>query len=279
MASFGRFLELRRLWGFRPHRVGQGDGPEIQVANRLRLIAQRILPLSTRRRIVRTTLWPPLGLVRWGHLRRLTPISRDWGYDRGLPIDRYYIEQFLSAHAADIKGHVLEVKDNTYTVQFGGDRVIKSDVLHKSERNPRATIVADLKCAPELPDHTFDCIICTQTLQFIYEVRAAIETLHRILKPGGVLLVTVPGISQISRYDMDRWGDYWRFTTLSASLLFAEVFPMTHLTAQAYGNVLSAISLLNGLASEELRQEELDTVDPDYEVLLAIRATKPEATP
>jgi hypothetical protein len=104
--------------------------------------AQRILPVSTRRRIVRSTLWPPVGLVRWGDLRRLTPISRAWGYDRGLPIDRYYIEQFLSVYAADIKGHVLEVKDNNYTVKYGGDRVTKSDVLHKAEGNPRATIVA-----------------------------------------------------------------------------------------------------------------------------------------
>jgi SAM-dependent methyltransferase len=248
------------------------------VTDWLRSFAQRILPVSARRRIVRSTLWPPVGLVRWGHLRRLTPISRAWGYDRGLPIDRYYIEQFLSVHATDIKGHVLEVKDNEYTVKYGDDRVTKTDVLHKVEGNPRATIVADLTCAPELPADVFDCIICTQTLQFIYDVKAAIETLHRILKPGGVLLVTVPGISQISRYDMDRWGDYWRFTTLSASMLFAEAFPRSSVTVQAFGNVLSAISLLHGLASEELEEKALDTTDPDYEVLIATRAVKPERT-
>jgi SAM-dependent methyltransferase len=135
-----------------------------------------------------------------------------------------------------------------------------------------------LTCAPELSADTFDCIICTQTLQFIYEVRAAIGTLHRILKPGGVLLVTVPGISQISRYDMDHWGDYWRFTTqLSAACSLPIAFSHANVTVQAYGNVLSAISLLHGLASEELDQKALDSVDPDYEVLIAIRAVKPEA--
>lgn len=226
---------------------------------------------------MRSTLWPSVGLVRLGHLRRLTPISQAWGYDRGLPIDRYYIEQFLSVCAVDIQGHVLEVKDNSYTVKYGGDRVTKSDVLHKMEGNSRATIVADLTSAPELSADTFDCIICTQTLQFIYEVKAAIETLHRILKPSGVLLVTVPGVSQISRYDMDRWGDYWRFTTLSAGMLIAEAFPMSNVMVQAYGNVLSAISLLHGLASEELDQKALNSLDPDYEVLIAIRAVKPEA--
>jgi SAM-dependent methyltransferase len=244
------------------------------VIHRLRLCAQRMLPVSARRRIARAALWPPVGLVLWGHFRRLTPISRSWGEDRGLPIDRYYIERFLSAHAEDIRGHVLEIKDNNYTVKYGRDRVTKSDVLHKVEGNPRATIVADLTSAPDLQADTFDCIICTQTLQFIYEVKAAIETLHRMLKPGGVLLVTVPGISQVSRYDMDSWGDYWRLTTLSARLLFTEVFPMTHVTVKAYGNVQAAVSLLHGLASEEVGQKALDSVDPDYEVLVAIRAVK-----
>jgi SAM-dependent methyltransferase len=247
------------------------------VTDRLRLLAQRILPVSARRRIVRASLWPPVGLVRWGHFRRLSPISGAWGSDRGLPIDRHYIEQFLSLHATDIEGQVLEIKDNNYTIKYGGERVTHSDVLHKVEGNPRATIVADLTCAPELPADAYDCIICTQTLQFIYEAKAAIGTLHRILKPGGVLLVTVPGISQVSRYDMDRWGDYWRFTTLSARLLFTEAFPRTHVTVEAYGNVQSAVSLLHGLASEELDQKALDSVDPNYEVLIAIRAVKPEA--
>jgi SAM-dependent methyltransferase len=209
-------------------------------------------------------------------LRRLTPISRAWGYERGLPIDRYYIERFLAAHAADIHGRVLEIKDDSYTRKFGGERVIESDVLHKEEGNPLATIVADLTCADELATGSFDCIICTQTLQFIYDVKAAIATLYRILKPGGVLLVTIPSISQISRYDMERWGDYWRFTTRSVQRLFEAGFPATNVQTEAHGNVMTATAFLHGLASEELRQKELDYIDPDYELLITIRAVKPE---
>jgi SAM-dependent methyltransferase len=193
--------------------------------------------------------------VRFGDLRRLKPISRVFGFDRGLCIDRYYIENFLAKHAEDIRGHVLEIGDDTYTRRFGGDRVARSDVLHVQEGNPKATIVADLTCADSIPSDTFDCIIFTQTLQFIYDVRAAIRHLYRILKPGGVLLATFPGISQISRYDMDRWGDYWRFTTLSARRLFEEVFPPGNVTVRAYGNVLAAVAFLHGLSAEELRRE------------------------
>jgi SAM-dependent methyltransferase len=195
--------------------------------------------------------------------------------DRGLPIDRYYIERFLSAHASDVRGHVLEIGSDTYTHRFGRDRVIRSDVLFVAEGNPKATIVADLTSTNHIPSGIFDCILLTQTLQFIYDVRAALKTLYRILKPDGILLATFPGISQISRYDMDRWGDYWRFTSLSSRRLFEEVFPSALVAVEAHGNVLAALTFLHGLAVQELRPEELDFQDPDYEVLIAVRAVKP----
>ena len=149
---------------------------------------------------------PPLGMANLGSLGRVKPISKDFGFDRGLPVDRYYIENFLACHANDIQGHVLEIKEPLYTYKFGRDRITKSDVLHVEPGNPKATIVADLTNADHLPSNTFDCIILTQTLQFIYDVPAAIKTLYRILKPGGILLLTVSGISQISSEDMERWG-------------------------------------------------------------------------
>ena len=242
--------------------------------DRLRLIGQQLFSAPTRRKIVQYTNWPPIGWIRFGNLRRVTPFSRDWGYNRGQPIDRYYIEKFLSFRSEDIRGHVLEFKDSNYTVKFGGSRVTKSDVLHKTGGNPKATIVADLTIENNLPDNTFDCIICTQTLQFVYDVKSAITTLHRILKPYGILLVTVPTVSQISRADMELWGDYWRFTSLSTRLLFEEVFPSSNVTVRAFGNVLATTAFLYGLASEDLKRKELDYVDPDQEFLIAVRAVK-----
>ncbi len=243
------------------------------------VIARRILPLP-----VRHWLWAkwkgidytaPVGWVRFGSLRRVTPLSRKFGYDRGLPVDRYYIEGFLSAHASDVCGRVLEIADNTYTCRFGSERVTQSDVLHLEAGNPNGTIVGDLTCADHIPSDSFDCVILTQTLQFIYDVPAALRTVQRILKPGGVVLATVPGISPISRYDMERWGHFWAFTTQSARRLFEEVFPVTHIRVEAYGNVLAASAFLYGIAYEELQQKELDSCDPDYEVIIAVRAVKP----
>jgi SAM-dependent methyltransferase len=212
--------------------------------------------------------------VRWGTLRRLTPVSRVFGFDRGLCIDRYYIENFLAHHTDDIQGQVLEIGDDAYTRRFGGERVTRSDVLHVAKGNPKATIVADLTCADHIPTDTFDCIIFTQTLLCIYDVRTALWHLHRILKPGGVMLATFPGISQISRYDMDRWGDYWRFTDASARRLFGDVFGPENVTIETYGNVLVACAFLHGLAAHELKQKELDYHDPDYQVIITVRAVK-----
>lgn len=218
---------------------------------------------------------PPLEWTRAGSLRRLSPVSRTFGFDRGLPIDRYYIEAFLSENSTDIQGRVLEIGESTYTRKFGGALVIRGDVLHVTEGNPGATIVADLTSAPQITSDTFDCILFVETLQHIYDSRAAVRTLYRILKPGGVILATADGIGQISRYDMERWGDYWRFTTLSFRRIFEEAFPPDLVSVVAFGNVFSATAFLYGLAAEELEPSELKFHDPDYQVLVALRATKP----
>jgi SAM-dependent methyltransferase len=236
-------------------------------------------------------VWPPIGMVRFGSLRRLRPIAEGFGVDRGTPVDRYYIERFLERHSGrsgyvlgDIRGRVLEIGEDKYTRRFGtiyegeGDApdgyVTAVDILHGDESNPTATIVGDLATGEGIPSDAFDCVICPQTLLLIYDVQAAIRTIHRILKPGGVALVTVPGISQLCRPDFDLWGDYWRFTSLSVRRLFEEVFPAEKLTVEAHGNVLVATALLHGIVVEDLRREELDAHDSDYEVTIAARAVK-----
>ena len=169
-----------------------------------------------------------------------------------------------------------------YARRFGGwtgtpdgDSAITAlDVLHADASNPIATIVGDLATGAGIPEDSFDCVICTQTLHVIYEVEAAIATLQRMLKPGGVALVTIPGITQTCRPDRDLWGDYWRFTTLSARRLFESAFAPEGVRVEAYGNVLAASAFLYGLAAEELRREELEPRDPDYEMLIAVRSQR-----
>lgn len=245
----------------------------------IKLTIKRMLPIHRWKWALQRSYkiqWPRMGTVLFGDLRRVTPISRSFGFDRGTPIDRYYIEKFLAASAVDIRGHVLEIGDDTYTQKFGGGRITKSDVLHFVEGNPKATIVADLTCADHLLSDTFDCIIFTQTLQMIYDVRSALGHLRRIMKPGGVLLVTSHGITKICRREgVDDWGEYWHLTAQSAQRLFQEYFPAPNVRVEVYGNVLTAIASMHGLAAEELHQEELDYLDSNYEIIIGVRAIKP----
>lgn len=200
------------------------------------------------------------------------PVSRVFGADRGKPIDRWYIERFLAEHAADVRGRVLEVAESTYTGWYGGDRVTSSDVLYAAEGNAEATIVGDLTTGAGIPQAAFDCFICTQTLQFIYDVHTAVGGTRALLAPGGVLLATLPGISQISREDMRDWGDWWRFTAHSAERLFAEAYGPENVEVQRHGNVAAAAGFLYGLAAEDLDPRQLEASDSDFHFLMTIRA-------
>lgn len=246
----------------------KGDRP-------FRLISFRVKLARRIRRILGSEAgWPPVGLVCWGSLRRTRPLNRFFGFSRGKPIDRYYLEAFLAEHQDDIRGRVLEVGDPAYTERFGGARVSRSDVLHAVPGNPHATLVGRLDTGEGLEWGAYDCLIVTQTLHCIFDIRAAVANLGRLLKAGGVVLASIPGISQISRFDADRWGDYWRMTPTAAKLLFADPFGAANVSLQCYGNVLTAAAFLYGLASADIPSWAWSQNDPDYPLLVCVRAVK-----
>jgi SAM-dependent methyltransferase len=206
-----------------------------------------------------------------GSIRRTAPLSDHWGRDRGTPVDRYYIERFLASERDAIRGRVLEVLNAEYTKRFGVG-VEKSDVLDIDASNPSATIVADLAAADSVPSDAFDCFVLTQTLQYVYDLHSAVAHVHRILRPGGTLLCTAPTVSRIARGTLET--EYWRITALGCERLFSEAFVGGTVEARAWGNVLSAVAFLVGMAAEELTQRELDVVDPFFPLLVTVRATK-----
>jgi SAM-dependent methyltransferase len=247
--------------------------PQANDAHRLiRFLGHRARKLLVGRQIARLLgrpEWFPLHSVHFGDLKR-SPFSRCWGLDRGTPVDRYFIERFLAKNADDIHGRVLEIGDNAYTLRFGGAMVRQSDILHVDASNPHATFVGDLSRPDVLPEAVFDCILLTQTLQYLYDLRAAVATLHHALKPGGVLLLTAPGISKVDR----QWGHYWLFTSLAARHLLEERFSPDAVTVEAHGNVFAATAFLYGVAVEEIERADLDVDDDMYPVTVAARAVK-----
>ena len=199
------------------------------------------------------------------------PLSTEWGADRGRPIDRWYIERFIGAHRRDIRGRVLEIKEALYASRYGTD-VTRCDVLDVSAANEKATIVADLQRAAAVPTNTFDCCIVTQTLQYVYDLRAAVGELHRMLRPGGVLLATLPGIAPIDR-DAP-YPVYWRLTADACARLFGEQFGRENTEVETHGSLPAAIGFLAGMAQEDLSPDELEAHDPHYPLVLAIRVVK-----
>ena len=221
----------------------------------------------------RTTTGSAAGPLDLGALRRTTPVDQNWGYERGTPIDRVFVERFIGTHAVDVRGRVVEIAAPDYTTRYGID-VERVDILMAKEGNPEATIVRDLTDAPQIPSDTFDCVIVTQTLQFVFDIRAALTTIHRILAPGGVLLATVPGITKISPLEDEEYGEWWHYTGRSARRLAEEAFGQGNVEVQTYGNVLAAAGFLYGLAAPDLRPEELALHDPLFEVIVAVRAVE-----
>ncbi|WP_240731563.1 glycosyltransferase [Hymenobacter radiodurans] len=216
---------------------------------------------------------PPVGQVELGDLGRTKPFSTVFGYDRGGPVDRYYIEQFLQREAAAIRGRILEIGDNEYTLRFGSD-ITQSDILHVDASNPRATIIGDLSNVQHVADNLFDCIVLTQTLHLIYDYKQALDTCYRLLKPGGTLLLTVPGITPI---DHGEWKEtwYWSFTDKALQRLFADAFPGPGTSKiQSHGNVLIAAAFLYGMGVSEVTTQQLQDHDPHFQVINTVKAVK-----
>lgn len=222
-------------------------------------------------------LGPLLGSLRrrrrpvWlGSLGKTTPVSSKWGYDRGLPVDRWYIDRFLEEHRGDITGRVLEVKDSGYTDRFG-HAVEERAVLDVDPDNQLATYVADLAAADELPSEAFDCFVLTQTLQYILDLRGALAHAHRVLRPGGVLLATLPVTSPVAGSPLT---DFWRFTPLVAERLLEEAFAPGEVRVDGRGNVLAQVAFLEGLAAEDLTDAELAVHDARFPLVTCARAVR-----
>jgi len=213
---------------------------------------------------------------RWLYLLRGTtsPISARVGTDRGTPVDRFFIERFLSRHAHRIRDAVLEVKDGRYTTRYGGTRVTRSDILDVNRENKDATILADIRDLNGIPDEAYDCFIITQVFQYVDDLDAAIRASRRVLKAGGCLLVTAPTLGKLDGQEDNVVGNYWRLTCDSARYLFGKHFPPERLEIQAWGNILVATSILQGLALEEIARRKLEYFDSRFPCGVTICAIK-----
>ena len=202
------------------------------------------------------------------------PYERKYGMRLGRPVDRVYIEGFLERQRDDIAGDVLEVLDSVYTRRFGGERVRRADVLDASPGATAATVHGNLETGEGLPREAYDCFICTQTLSLVYDLRSAAANAHALMRPGGVFLVTVPGISQQADPEHEEFPDYWRFTKRSLGRLLAEAFGEANVEVQAHGTIVATGSFLYGVPADRVNPAQLAPHDPDFEMVVCARAVR-----
>ena len=211
--------------------------------------------------------------VRWGNLDRTRPFSDVYGAERGTPVDRVYIERFLTAHAADIRGTVLEVKDDAYTRTYGGDRVRVSEVVDADPENPEATFIADLSAEDALPVGRYDCVICTQTLHLIADVDTTLRNLYGALRPGGVLLLTAPFATKVE-FTYEHAPDLWRFTPAGLRETIRRAIGLENVHVEHPGNLQTLTAFLHGLAAEEVDQAAFLVDDPRFPVFNGVRIAR-----
>jgi SAM-dependent methyltransferase len=236
------------------------------------------LPDGVRGRALQQRKWwrrhRPGASVRWGNLPKAAPLSTQSALDRGLPIDRYYIGEFLRERAADVRGDVMEMSRSSYTRTYGGDRVVTSTVVDIDPTNEQATLRCDL-CEPRsLPREQFDCIVFTQTLHLLVDLDAALDNLWGALRPGGVLLLTVPALSCCTPIE----ADYWRFTPLGLEALLTRTLPAeAHIATNGRGNSFAAAAQIVAASVEDVGVRDLQDRDPAYPVVVEARVVKPSS--
>lgn len=221
------------------------------------------MPDQPRRRPQPPAVFRRLALrARFGDLSRVEPLD-GWGFGRGTPVDRWYIERYLLG-CGPVSGHAVEVQDDVYSSRLGAQTV---DVLDIDPSNPRAGIVGDL-CAPgTLANGTYDLAVVTQTLQLVADPLAAVTNLLTALRPGGVLLMTTPVVSRMAN-DADRW----RWTPVGMQDLLAAAAPSgASIDVVGMGNALASRAFLFGLAAQDLDETVLARYEPRYPLLVGAR--------
>jgi SAM-dependent methyltransferase len=214
--------------------------------------------------------------IDWGSLRRLQPVSDCYGFDRGDPVDRYYIAGFMRRQSELIRGEVMEIRAPQYTNTFRSG-VTRSHVVDIDPANPEATLIADLTEPGSLPEDAYDCVILTQTLQYLGDEGAALRNIYVSLRPGGVCLITAPSLARIDHELPD--ADYWRYTPPGLLAKLQAHCPHATVSVEGHGNVLTGIAFLMGLAVQELREDELTDDDPAFPLVVCASVKKPERPP
>ncbi len=122
-------------------------------------------------------------LVRYVHNNRLQNITNQLPNESELSV--------LDAGCGE--GHLLEklAKKNPQNIHYGAD--LTELALDKArQRCPKAKYLLTDLSKIDLPDNYFNIIVCTETIEHIDDYQGVLKEFKRLLKPGGILIMTFP---------------------------------------------------------------------------------------
>lgn len=129
-------------------------------------------------------------------------------------ITRPRLEAFLRAHATEAKTLDIGCGNDQYGELFPNRTTLDIE----ARPGVKVDIIADAHNLSQIKDNSFGVVLCTEVLEHLHTPSQAIAEFHRILKPGGLLLLSTRFIFPIH----DAPGDYYRFTKYGLRYLLRE---------------------------------------------------------
>lgn len=195
-------------------------------------------------------------VFRWCWRHKLLPISSDFGWSRGTPVGRYYVNKFVAEKAARLGGTILEFGESRYKACF---KTVHCYQVIDVFPGPSVDYVCDIHDVSSVPEHHFDVIVCTQVLEHVERPVDALRQLHKLLKQDGHLICTVPFLAHIHYVPTD----FYRFS-IDAICSALEIAGFEVLEARNSGNALVTLGSLLGFCAEDFDEKEMSVVDGIY---------------
>jgi SAM-dependent methyltransferase len=133
--------------------------------------------------------------------------SSQWHYFS--PVFYAQYKAVLPMIARFVKGKTIDL--GCGTMPFENLLVSKATVYHTLDLWPhseKVTYIGDIQDMSMIASASYDSAICFEVLEHVSTPSLAINEIYRILRPGGILIISVPHLSRLH----DEPYDYFRFT-------------------------------------------------------------------
>lgn len=185
-----------------------------------------------------------------------------FGHLGGTPVDRVLIENFLENASKSLvvngNGIAVEVGSTDYIKKYFPKSqhlrldFVKDLEIHQSGLN---SLSGDLCHLSPKTENFIDVLLLTQVLSFTENPDAALNVIGKLLKPGGVVILTDPFLTPISMFDEIRWGEFSRFTERNLRRLLTDQDWVESQEISFLGNSVTSAAIIMGIPAEQVEKK------------------------